>query len=150
MPAQASKGPVAPASKKERSGSSTKEPKATALRGDLPPAKVLEHSDKAEAAATAAADTAAEDSSPNRDSQATPTAVRTLPSVDIPRGVRRESSVLMPTKPGESEVVLFDRLMDPLTNEVTEVLQPPLTEEEAEAALRATSTGKPEDDSPRD
>lgn len=140
MPATASKGPVAPSSKKERSGSPQKPQQATALVGDIPPAKVLEHSDKAaEAEAATEADTAVEDTSPNPASPPTPTAVRTLPQA-MPRGFRRESSVLLPTKPGEVEVVLSDRLLDPLTNQVTAVLQPVLTEEEAEAAQAPSTT----------
>ena len=138
MPATASKGPVAPSSKAEKSGSPQKTPaKAlppTAVKEDLPPAKVLEHSE-----AVAEEPVTVEDSSPNPASLPTPTAVRTLPGGML-RGVRREASVLLPTKPGETEVVLSDRLIDLPTNQVTAVLQPALTEEEAAEAAQAPST----------
>lgn len=85
-----------------------------------------------------------------RNTRDTPTGSRTLPGAgkgqdQFLRGVKREATVEMDTATG-AQVVTSDRLVDPLTGLVVEVLTEPLTEEAAAEAMREASTTKSKTD----
>ncbi len=144
---EASRGPVSPSSKPRDSHStppkqeSSKELRGpTAVRGDIPPAGVLEDTKVA-----ATREEAVMTDKGTKNTRDTPTARRTLPGAggagkdQFLRGVKREATVEMDTVTG-AQVVTSDRLLDPLTGLVVEVLTEPMTEEAAAEAMREVST----------
>ena len=148
MPAQSSKGAVAPSSKQEartdkalseerRSADSSsdkpQQPRGpVAIKGDIPPAGVLEDSsmvkEKADTKPAAKAATKAADTPVVQD------IVNPPHSGNYTAGLKREASVLTDLTTGAT-VVISDRVKSPLTLDTLEVLVETLPEEEHQGAM---------------
>ena len=147
MPAQSNRGAVAPQSKQEARNSAEdssseraqqeKTDKAleqerrgpVAVRGDIPPAGVLEDSSMA-AEAKAEAKKAGKEDSPG----VVQDIVLPPHSGNYAEGLKREVSVLSDPLTGAT-VVLSDRVKSPFTLETLEVLTEPVEEEQAREDL---------------
>jgi hypothetical protein len=149
MPAQANKGAVAPQGKQEKrqqearssaEGSSSAKPAPpqerrgpTAVRGDIPPAGVLEDSTVADTKADKADKT---DTKADKAGSAAVVQDIVLPphTGNFAGGLKREATVLTDNLTGAT-VVVSDRVKSPLTLETLEVLQEPVDEDTAREQL---------------
>lgn len=157
MPAQGSKGAVAPSGKSEEKQQSRSEQPSKApqqpekLRGpvasvgDQVPPGVLEDSKKEERKVSDTKKAAAKGADTGLG-----TGVFSQPNMgNYQAGVKREASVQVDQLTGAT-VVLSDRLKSHLTGETLEVLQEPRTDEEADQEMRQVqrklASGKPATD----